>query len=133
MSALPSFTHYNSFLQRSDPQAHNVYPTTKQPTRKITSRLLKSDCLRNISLETLEDEDNFLPLPEIHTGYSATVKLVDLYEEGVITEDQKVEVFEAAQTFYKRSLEYILKKTARFLKEGRKPSGRMSTIFSTLR
>ena len=31
-------------------------------------------------------------------------KLVDLYEEGPITNEDKVKVFEAAQAFYKRAV-----------------------------
>ena len=34
-SALLLFTHYNLFLQRSDPQAHNVHPMTQSLTKKM--------------------------------------------------------------------------------------------------
>ena len=76
--------------------------------------LTLSKCRQNflILLDTLENEDNFLPLSEANIGLSAMMKLFDLYEEGSITNEDKLKVFKAAQAFYKSSLEYVLNKIA---------------------
>ena len=70
VSALTVFTSYNLFLQYSEPLAHKVFPMTNELKRKLGSRFLRSDALENISLNTLEDETNFLPISEVHIGYS---------------------------------------------------------------
>ena len=111
-AVLPLFTHFNSFFQRSDPQAHNVYPMTKGLARKIASRFLQPECLDNVSLEILENKDNFLPLTETHVGFSTMMTLRRLYEEGLISKHDKFKQLEAAQAFYQSSLEYVLKKMA---------------------
>ena len=59
-AALPLFTHFNALLQRSDPQALNVYPMTKELAGKLVTRSIKAELLDNVSLDTLENEDNFL-------------------------------------------------------------------------
>ena len=51
-------------LQRSDLQALNVYPMTKELARKFATRFLKAELLDNVSVDTLENEDNFLLLSE---------------------------------------------------------------------
>ena len=42
--ALPLFMHF--FLLRSDPQAHNVYPMTKELAKKIANRFLNPQFFR---------------------------------------------------------------------------------------
>ena len=67
-AALPLFTSYNLFLQRSDPLAHLVYPMTKSLIEKIGKRFLKLDVIQNITIETLEDEENYLPCRKCTSG-----------------------------------------------------------------
>ena len=44
-SALPVFTHYNMFLQWSDPLVHRVYAATVYIVKKVATRFIKSDIL----------------------------------------------------------------------------------------
>ena len=81
----------------------------KELARKLATRFLKAELLDDVFLDTLENEENFHLLSETNIGLSAKMKLVDLYE-GSITNEDKMKGFEAAQAFYKSSLEYVLKK-----------------------
>ena len=58
-SALQLFTHYNFFLQRSDPQTHNVHPMTQSLIKKIASRFLKREALSNVTVKNVQDESNY--------------------------------------------------------------------------
>ena len=60
----------------------------KELGSKLATRFLKADLLDDVSLDTLENEENFLPFSETNIGLSAKMKLVDLYEEGSITNDE---------------------------------------------
>ena len=51
-SALPVFTHYNMFLQRSDPLAHRVYAATVHLVKKVATRFIKSDILQEEEITT---------------------------------------------------------------------------------
>ena len=44
-------------------EAHNIYPMTKELVRKLATRFLKADLL-DVSVDILENEEKFLPLPE---------------------------------------------------------------------
>ena len=112
-AALPLFTSYNLFLQRSDPLAHLVYPMTKSLIEKIGKGFLKLDVVQNITIETLEDEENYLPLSEVHIGLKPITILADLLE-GIdgepISKTQHEKFLKACQGFYKSSLGYAMKK-----------------------
>ena len=111
MSALPLFTSYNKFLQRSDPLA-SVASVTEELTKKIGMRFLKSDFAYESSLDVseIEDEKNWLPLDETFVGFIVTRLINRLLEDGTIT-DHDVNVFlEAVRSFYLESLKYVLKK-----------------------
>ena len=112
-AALPLFTSYNLFLQRSDPLAHLVYPMTKSLIEKIVKRFLKLDVVQNITNKTLEDEENYLPLSEVHIWLKPITILADLLE-GIdgepISKTQHEKLLKACQGFYKSSLGYVMKK-----------------------
>ena len=52
-AALPLFTHYNLFLQRSDPFADKVHPMTLELSRKIGMRFLQPSVLKSYKRESL--------------------------------------------------------------------------------
>ena len=112
VSALPLVTNFNMFLQRSDPQGHNVQPMVKELVKKIAHRIMKPEILKEpIDIRTLlQDEENFLPLNEIYIGVFAKSLLETMLEEGEILEGDQDKVFRAAQAFYKESLNYVIKK-----------------------
>ena len=62
VSALSLFTHYNLFLQRADHLAHKVKPMTDALARKIGMRVLIPDVVDEITITTIEDEEQYLPL-----------------------------------------------------------------------
>ena len=66
--ALPLFTQYNQFPQRSDPLAHLVKPVTYNLTRKIGMRFLISDVLDGVTEEVLKNKDNYLPWSSDYIG-----------------------------------------------------------------
>ena len=84
-SALPLFTSYNKFLQWADPLRHMVYPMNL--IEKIAKRFLKLDIISDLTLESLEKEENYLPLSEIHIGLKCMVLLSLFVEE--ISERQR--------------------------------------------
>ena len=74
-SVLPLFTHYNLFLQRSDPQAHNVHPMTQSLVKKTASRFMKREALSNVTAENVQDESNYVPLKDMHVGFNTMLLL----------------------------------------------------------
>ena len=110
VSALSLFTHYNLFLQRSDPLAHKVKPMTDAFAHKIGMRFLTPDVLDEITIKTIEDEENYLPLSNVFVGMCTCNTLRKLLNEGIIADAQYNVMLKAAQEFYKESLMYVLKK-----------------------
>lgn len=110
-SALPMFTHYNMFLQRSDPLAHRVYPATIHLAKKVASRFIKPDILRKeeITADLLVNSGNYLPLSEVFIGLTTKTKLNKLLNEGDISQSQWEKCIEGCIAFYRDSLKYIIK------------------------
>jgi hypothetical protein len=109
-AALPLFTMFNLFLQRSDPLAHKIYPVIHELEKKIAQRILKTDTLNNLNEETLDDESNYVELKEIHIGLTTKSTLNRLCNEGEITNSQYQKTLRACQAFYRESLRYVLTK-----------------------
>ena len=110
---LPLFMNYKLFLQRGDPQAHKVYPMTKELIRKTISHFLKTSCYHGediIDEIIIDDADNYLPLDEVFIGFSTRQKLNKLFKEGDIDQTQYNSVPEAAISVYRESLRYVLDK-----------------------
>ena len=90
-SAISMFTRYNKFLQRSDPLAHKIYPVTKFLMKNIASRFIKPDVIRLAHTpitSTLDDEPNYLPLPEIFIGLATKSTLNKVLNDGDISDNQ---------------------------------------------
>ena len=110
-SSLQLFTSYNKFLQRSDPLAHNVYPMTQELIKKIAMRIMKHEVIRQgITLESLADEENYLPIKDVYVGLTTKKLLQRKFENGEITQKQHDTCLLGAQSFYRTSLEYVLTK-----------------------
>ncbi len=92
---MPLFTHYNLFLQRSDPLAHKVHPMRSELARKIGMRFLQPSVLKSLSKENISDESLYLPLKDIHIGLTSKSKLEKLLREGDITKQQYTRVLQA--------------------------------------
>ena len=106
-SALPVFTSYNMFLQRSDPLAHRVYTATLHLVKKVASRFIKADFLRDqITADLLQNGDNYLPLSEVFIGLATKAKLNKLLN---ISQCQWKKCIEGCVGFYCESLKYVLK------------------------
>ena len=112
VSALPLFTNFNLFMQRSDPQGHNVHPMVKQLISKLVRRILKTEVLKEPIDNTaiLDNEDNYLHLNEIFVWVFAKSLLDVMINEGDISERDQNKYFRAAQGFYKESLIYVINK-----------------------
>ena len=89
-STLLLFTHYNLFLLRSDPQAHNVHPMTQSLIKKIASRFLKREALSNVTVKNVQDESNYVPLKDMHVGFNTMLLLKRLFNEGDIDQVRQI-------------------------------------------
>ena len=84
-AALPIFTNYNKFLQRNDPLPRKVLPMTKSLARKIAGRFILHDKLQSdITINLIENEDNYVSLKDVFLGLMSKSKLNDLLENGDI-------------------------------------------------
>ena len=102
--------HSFSLLCRSDPQAHSVYPLTKELCRKVAMRFLRPEILKSLTVENVKNEDNYLPISEMHVGLLTLSTLNKLTNDGSITQSQRKKLLTAAQAFYRESLVYVLEK-----------------------
>ena len=110
-SCLHLFTTYNKFLQRLDPLAHKVYPITQDLIKRISMRFLTPESIRQgVTLEILDDNENYLPLEKVFLALTTKKLLNKLFNDGDITKQEYDTCLRGAQSFYKSSLEYILKK-----------------------
>ena len=103
-SALSIFTNYNLFLQRGHPLAHKVYPVTNELTRKFAMRFMLPECYqgqRQVTIDMLEYEDNYLPLNEVFVGFNTKQMLKKLFNDGSIDQNEYDKVLKAAVAFYK--------------------------------
>ena len=87
---------------------------TKTLLSSIGKRLQKPEALREVTLETLKDENNFLPITETHIGIEAMTLLNDLLGSNdsgtTISKSQHKTFLKAAGKFYKSSIEYVITK-----------------------
>ena len=87
-TALPLFTPYNLFLQRSDPQAHNVHPMIQSLIKKNASSFMKKEALSNVTVKNIQDDLNYVLLKDMHVGFNSVLLLKRLFNEGDIDQDQ---------------------------------------------
>ena len=109
--ALLIFTNYNKLLQRNDPLPHEVLSMTKSLACKIAGRFILRDKLQSdITINLIENEDNYVSLKDVFLGLMTKSKLHDLLENGDLSEVQYGKFIVVAIEFYKVSLKYILEK-----------------------
>ena len=77
---------------------------------KSGMRFLTPDVLDEITIKTIEDEENYLPLSNVFVGMCTCKTLRKLLNGGIIADAQYNLMLKAAQDFYKDSLKYVLKK-----------------------
>ena len=86
---------------------------TKDLIQKIAKRFLKLEVISDLTLESLKDEDNYLPLSEVHIGLKCITILADLREgrDGDhISQKTHDDFLKACRSFYKASLDYVMRK-----------------------
>ena len=109
--ALQIFTNNNKFLQRNDFLPHKVVPRTKSLARKIAGRFILRDKFQSdITINLIENEDNYVSLKDVFLGPMTESKLNDLLENGDISEVQYEKFIVGAIELYKVSLKYVLEK-----------------------
>ena len=109
--ALQIFTNNNKFLQRNDFLPHKVLPRTKSLARKIAGRFILRDKFQSdITINLIENEDNYVSLKDVFLGLMTESKLNDLLENGDISEVQYEKFIVGAIEFYKVSLKYVFEK-----------------------
>ena len=92
-NALPLFTTYNKFLQRSDPLVHKVASTTGELIHKIGVRFLQSDIsYESIDESDIDDGSRWLPLDETFVGLRVSRLIHGFLEKGMVT-DSEVDSF----------------------------------------
>ena len=110
-NALPLFTHYYQFLQRSNPILHMVKPVTYILTWEIDMRLLVPDVLNDVTEKVVENKDNYLPLSSSYiVGRDRSLERSLVTEEGDIIVVERNKVSEAAQALYLNNLKDVLQK-----------------------
>ena len=73
---LPIFMNYNKFLQRNDPLPRKVLPMTKSLACKKAWRFILYDKLQSdITINLIENEDNFVSLKDVFLGLMSKSKL----------------------------------------------------------
>ena len=86
-SALLILTNYNLFLQGDDPLVHKVYPVTNELIRKLAMRFMLPECYqrqRQVTIDMLEYEGNYLPLNEVFVGFNTKQMLKKFFNDGSI-------------------------------------------------
>ena len=66
--------------------------------------------VNDITVDLLDDPENYLPLEEIFVGFTTKNLLKKLFNDGEIDKLQYDNVLEAARAFYKESLRCVIKK-----------------------
>ena len=101
-AALPIFTNYNKFLHRNDPLPHKVLLMTKSFARKIARRFILREKLQSyITINLIENEDNYVSLKDVFLGLMTKSKLNDLLENGDLSEVQYEKFIVVDIEFYK--------------------------------
>ena len=86
------------------------FPMTKCLARKKARRLILRDKLQSdITINLIENEDNYVSLKDVFLGFMTKGKLNDLLENGDISGVQYEKFIVGAIEFYK-VLNYVLKK-----------------------
>ena len=86
------------------------FPMTKCFARKKARRLILRDKLQSdITINLIENEDNYVSLKDVFLGFMTKGKLNDLLENGDISGVQYEKFIVGAIEFYK-VLNYVLKK-----------------------
>lgn len=74
---------------------------------------MKQEIIHSLSLASIENEANYLPLLEVHIGLKCSTVLADLREgrdEQYISKQEHDKFITACQSFYRASLDYVMKK-----------------------
>ena len=66
--------------------------------------------VNDITVDLLDDPENYLPLEEIFVGFTTKNLLKKLFNDGEIDKLQYDNVLEAARALYKESLRCVIKK-----------------------
>ena len=121
ISALPLFTLCNLFLQRSDPLTHLLFLLTKDLIQNIIKRFLKLNIILDLTMETLENKENYLPLSEVYIELKPKTISVDL-QKGIkgetIIKSHHNNFLKACQTFFKPIFVYVMIKNSRSRRRG---------------
>lgn len=110
-SILPIFTNFNKFLQYDHPLIHDVHDNMISFLKNLLSRCVTINFLKN-SLKDNKFEgysDHLLPHSSIFIGFITKQKLGELKKEGMISEDEETQFYEAVKAFYMKAIDYALK------------------------
>ena len=85
---------------------------TRELTGKLAMRFMIPDSFRgkDITVEIIDDSDNYLPLDEVFIGFTTKQMLKKLFNDGDIDKLQHDNVLRASVAFYRESLRYVLTK-----------------------
>ncbi len=111
-ASIQLFTHFNKLLQRSEPTIHILHSEIVALAKKIATRIIKPQCIKDIDIYNLdlEDEDIFKPPQSIFLGGMTKHALDKLLKEGDISDAIYLRFFTAAKGYFTESLRYILNK-----------------------
>ena len=111
-ASIQLYTHFNKLLQRSEPTIHILHSEIVALAKKIATRIVKPQCIKDTEISNLDldDEDIFKPPQSVFLGGMTKGKLDKLLNEGDISASVYSTFFTAAKSYFTESLRYILKK-----------------------
>ena len=79
---------------------------TRELTGKLAMRFMIPDSFRgkDITVEIIDDSDNYLPLDEVFIGFTTKQMLKKLFNDGDIDKLQHDNVLRTSVAFYRESL-----------------------------
>ena len=110
-AVLPSFTHFNQLLQRSDPCIFLVYEGCWNAYKKILSKLIKVDkldaCMKDTTGRLAAELGNQKANEELFVGISTRMLLNKCLAEGDISVQQLKKFYSAVRQFYIVAAQYM--------------------------
>lgn len=113
VAAMPLFTSFNLLLQRDETAIHILKASMESLGCKLANRIVQPQFMKDVQSVTeldLDDETIFRNTRDIFLGGTTKFTLNRLLNKGDISNDECTKFTEAAQSFFKYSLQYIKSK-----------------------
>ena len=112
-SVLPTFTHFNMFLQREDPCIHLVYGQCVSLLQKLLGKFVKIRAMKAASHPTevdYQEKNNQLPDSNVFIGFTTKTKLQKLEREGDVAPSDVEKFMRGVRQYYMSAVKHIREK-----------------------